>query len=194
MVDQITSQSMQARFREAVHPRVMEQFSLSNRHQVPRLVKIVVNVGIGRFLENQKLKQDISDTVFSTLQTITGQKPIMVKAKKSVANFKVRAGAPSAIMVTLRSNRMWHFLDRLLNLAIPRMRDFRGLSTKSFDGQGNYSLGLSEQAVWPEINMSTVTFTHGMHVTLVFEDSNPAMSEFILSELGMPFERKEDVA
>ncbi len=183
---------LEALYRDTVAPKLKEQFSLRNPHQLPRLTKIVVNCGIGRFLENQKLKPEIRDTVFETLTTITGQRPIIVKAKKSVSNFKVREGSPSAIMVTLRRDRMWFFLDRLINLAIPRIRDFRGLKINSFDKAGNYSMGLHEQAVWPEINMSNINFTHGMHINLVFENSTPEMSKFLLTELGMPFVRKED--
>ena len=113
-------------------------------------------------------------------------------ARKSVSNFKVREGAPSAFMVTLRRDRMWHFLDRLINLAIPRFRDFRGLKDTSFDKAGNYSMGLTEQAVWPEINMSSVNFTHGMNINIVFERSTREMSRFALAELGLPFVRKEE--
>jgi large subunit ribosomal protein L5 len=178
-------------YRETVAPRLMKEFSLSNTHQLPKLTKIIVNAGVGRYLENQKLKPEIRDTVFETLSTITGQKPILIKAVKSVSNFKVRAGSPSAIMVTMRRDRMWHFLDRLINLAIPRIKDFRGLKDASFDSVGNYSMGLTEQAVWPEINMAKVTFTHGMHVNIVLQDSNPQMSRFLLAELGMPFVRPE---
>ncbi len=173
-------------------PKTAEQFGLRNRHQWPRLAKVIVNCGVGRFLENQKLKPEVRDTVTATLTTITGQRPVLVVAKKSVSNFKVREGAPSAYMVTLRRDRMWHFLDRLINLAIPRIRDFRGLKDTSFDRNGNYSMGLGEQAVWAEINMSTVTFTHGMNINVVFENSNRQMSKFVLSELGMPFVRKEE--
>ena len=178
-------------YKETVTPKLKERFGLTNVHEVPRMVKIVVNCGIGRFLENQKLKPEVRDTVIDTLSTITGQRPVIVKAKKSVSNFKVRAGSPSAIMVTLRGDRMWHFLDRLVNLAIPRIRDFRGLKRTAFDAGGNYSLGLGEQAVWPEINMSKVSFSHGMHLNIVFENSTPQMSEFLLSELGIPFVREE---
>ncbi len=182
---------LQTLYRETAAPRVMERFGLRNRHQLPRLVKIIVNCGIGRFLENQKLRPEIRDTVADTLTTITGQRPVVVKARKSVSNFKVRAGAPSGIVVTVRRERMWHFLDRLISLAIPRIRDFRGLKDTAFDPAGNYSMGLAEQAVWPEINMAKANFTHGMHINLVFERSNPEMSRFVLSELGMPFVRKE---
>lgn len=182
---------LQQLYRESVDPKVRERFGLSNVHQLPRLTKIVINCGVGRFLENQKLKPEVRDTVQDTLTTITGQRPVIVKARRSVSNFKVREGAPSSLMVTLRRARMWHFLDRLINLAIPRIRDFRGLKDAAFDAAGNYSMGLHEQAVWPEINMSNVTFMHGMNVNLVFENSNPGMSRFVLEELGMPFVRKE---
>ncbi len=181
-------------FDEQIAEKVQKEFGLDNRHQLPRLSKIVINSGVGRFLENQKLKPEIRDTVIDTLSTITGQRPIMVKARRSVANFKVREGAPSAVMVTLRRERMWNFLDRLINLAIPRIKDFRGVKTKSFDPGGSYSMGLSEQAVWPEINIAKVNFNHGMHITLVFENSTPQMSQFVLSEIGMPFEKKEGAA
>ncbi len=178
-------------YKETVTPKLKERFGLTNVHQVPRMVKIVVNCGIGRFLENQKLKPEVRDTVIDTLSTITGQRPVIVKAKKSVSNFKVRAGSPSAIKVTLRGDRMWHFLDRLVNLAIPRIRDFRGLKDTAFDAGGNYSMGLAEQAVWPEINMSNVSFSHGMHVNIVFENSSIEMTRSALLELGMPFVREE---
>ncbi len=179
-------------YNETVAPKTAEQFGLRNRHQWPRLAKVVVNCGVGRFLENQKLKPEIRDTVTATLTTITGQRPILVLAKKSVSNFKVREGAPSAFMVTLRRDRMWNFLERLIHLAIPRIRDFRGLQDTAFDPAGNDSMGLHEQAVWPEINMSNINFNHGMNINIVFENSNPEKSRFVLSELGMPFVRKEE--
>ena len=191
MVAQRDIPRLEKLYRETVAAKVRERFDLRSVHQLPRLTKIVVNCPIGRFLENQKLKPEIRDTVVSTLSTITGQRPITVKAKKSVSNFKVRKGAPSALVVTLRRDRMWHFLDRLVNLAIPRIRDFRGLKDTAFDAAGNYSMGLAEQAVWPEINMSNVSFTHGMHINMVFERSNPEMSKLILEEMGMPFVRNQ---
>ena len=191
MVAQRELSRLEQLYRETVVPRVRERFELSNVHQLPRLSKIILNCGIGRFLENQKLKPEIRDTVVSTLSTITGQRPITVKAKKSVSNFKVRKGAPSAFMVTLRRDRMWHFFDRLISLAIPRIRDFRGLKVTAFDAAGNYSMGLAEQAVWPEINMSNVSFTHGMNINIVFEHSNPEMSKLVLEEMGMPFVRNQ---
>ena len=192
MVAQKTKTRLEDRYETEIAPKMMEKFGLTNRHQLPHLSKIIVNVGIGRHLENQKLKQEIADTVISTLTQISGQKPILRMAKKSVANFKVREGAPSGYMVTLRRDRMWHFLDRLVNLAMPRIRDFRGVNINSFDRGGNYSVGLTEQAVWPEINMARVTFNHGMNINICFEGSNPEMSRFLLEELGMPFQRKDN--
>jgi len=186
-----TQPRLQTQYRETVMPKVTEEFGLKNVHQAPRITKVIVNCGVGKFLENQKLKPEIRDTVISTLSTITGQKPVMILARKSVANFKVREGAPSSFMVTLRGTRMWHFLDRLMNLAIPRIKDFRGVKDNSFDEGGSYSMGLTEQAVWPEINMASVNFLHGMHINVVFEHSNPKMSKFALEQLGMPFVRPE---
>ena len=191
MVAQKEHPRLQTLFTETIAKKVGEKFGIKNAHQLPQLSKIVVNCGIGRFLETQKLKPEIRETVTSTLSTITGQKPIEIIARKSVSNFKVREGAPSAFMVTLRRDRMWQFLDRLTSLAIPRIKDFRGLKDKSFDRQGNYSMGLTEQAVWPEINMAKVTFTHGMHINLVFVNSSPEKSLFLLKELGLPFVRPE---
>ena len=187
MVAERQQPRLQALYRDVITEKLMKEFGLRNVHQMPKLAKIIVNCGIGRFLENQKLKPEIRNTVFSTLSTITGQKPILIKARRSVSNFKVREGAPSAIMVTLRGDHMWYFLDRFLNLAIPRIKDFRGLKNTSFDAGGSYSIGLTEQAVWPEINMANVTFTHGMHINIVFENSSPQMSRFALTELGTSF-------
>lgn len=194
MVAQADKPRLQTMFAEQVLPKTREEFNLANAHQLPRLTKIVTNVAIGRHLENQKLKPEIRDTVIDTLTTITGQKPILVLAKRSVANFKVREGAPSAYMVTLRRERMWYFLDRLISLAIPRIKDFRGVKDTAFDSAGNYSLGLTEQAVWPEINMARVNFSHGMNINFVFENSNPDVSRFVLREMGMPFVRREEKA
>jgi large subunit ribosomal protein L5 len=182
----------QTRYNDEVQANVLKEFKLGNVSKAPKISKITVNVGIGRFLDNQKLKPEIRDTVISTLSIISGQKPIMLMAKKSVANFKVREGAPSAFMVTMRGDHMWHFLDRLISLAIPRIKDFRGLKDTAFDKAGNYSMGLTEQAVWPEINMAEVHFTHGMNINIVFENSTTELSKYVLKELGMPFVRDEE--
>ena len=181
-----------AKFDDQVREQVMKEFNLTNVNAVPKISKVIINVGVGRYLDNQKLKQDIRDTVTATLTKISGQKPIEIKAKKSVSNFKVREGAPSAFMVTMRNEKMWHFLDRLISLAIPRIKDFRGMNDTAFDNAGNYSMGLTEQAVWPEINMAEFSFNHGMNINIVFENSDAKMSQFMLGQLGMPFKRDEE--
>ena len=183
---------LQKSFREEVIPKVLKEFGLKNANQVPKVAKVIVSTGVGKRLENQKLKPEHREAVIDTYRKITGQNPIMIKAKKAVSNFKVREGSPSAFMVTLRRDRMWGFLYRLINLAIPRIKDFRGVSDKSFDRGGSWAMGLTEQAVWPEINMANVNFSHGMHVNIVFENSDPKMSRFVLAELGMPFVRPEE--
>ncbi|MBX3404295.1 MAG: 50S ribosomal protein L5 [Phycisphaeraceae bacterium] len=178
-------------YEEKVRKALAEQFGLTNPMQHPRLRSIVINVNMGRHLEGTKLPPNVKATVLDTITKISGQKPVVLKAKKSVSNFKVREGYETAAMVTLRRERMWHFLDRLINLATPRIKDFRGLNDRSFDRQGNYAMGLSEQGVFPEINMAEVTFTHGMNINMVFSNSSPELSRFVLSELGMPFRREE---
>jgi len=131
----------------------------------------------------------VRESVIHTLTTISGQKPVVIVAKKSVSNFKVREGYETAIKVTMRRERMWHFVDRLFNLAAPRIKDFRGLSDKSFDRQGSYSMGLTEQGVFPEINMAEQNFTHGMNINFSFSNSDPKLSRFVLAELGLPFKK-----
>jgi large subunit ribosomal protein L5 len=180
-------------FQERVDGAVGEKFGLSNPMERPRLKSITINVNMGRHLEGTKLPPVVRQTVLDTLVKISGQKPVVIKAKKSVSNFKVRAGYETSAMVTLRRERMWYFLDRLVHLATPRIKDFRGLNPKAFDRQGNYSMGLSEQGVFPEINMAEVNFTHGMNINLRFDRSSPEMSRFLLAELGFPF-RKDDKA
>jgi large subunit ribosomal protein L5 len=192
MTTTATKSRLQTMYMEQVAPKLMKEFGLTNINQVPVIEKVIVNTGVGKQLENQKLKPEIRDTVYDTYRKITGQKAVMTIAKKSVSNFKVREGAPSGFMVTLRRDKMWSFLDRLMNLAIPRIKDFRGVNDRSFDKGGSWSFGLSEQAVWPEINMASVTFFHGMNITIVFRNSDPKMSRFALAELGMPFEKPED--
>jgi len=181
---------LQAVLRDEIYPKVRETFGMTNPMALPRIDRIVVNVGMGRFLENNKIKPEARDTVLSTLTTISGQKPVLIPARKSVANFKVRAGAPTSAMVTLRRDRMWSFLDRLIHLAIPRVKDFRGLPRNSFDAGGSYSFGFTEQAVWPEIDMGRVNVTHGMNINIVFRNSNPEVSRFVLTELGFPLRRE----
>lgn len=183
---------MQERYDQDVKSGLTEQFGLTNPMQMPQLEKITINVNVGRHLDGTKIPVKVRETVVHTLTTISGQKPVMIRAKKSVSNFKVREGYETAFKVTLRRDQMWHFLDRLINLTTPRVKDFRGLSRKAFDRQGNYSMGLTEQGVFPEINMAEQTFTHGMNINMVFRNSSQPMSEFVLETLGMPFTKKAE--
>ena len=180
---------LRLKFEKEVRAKVAEQFGLTNPMSQPRLEKITVNVNMGRHLDGSKLPPNVKQQVIDTITAITGQKPVVVRAKKSVANFKVREGFETAAIVTIRRDRMWHFLDRFINLAAPRIKDFRGLNRKAFDRQGNYSLGLSEQGVFPEINMAEAQVTHGMNINVSFRNSDPERSLFVLEQLGMPFQK-----
>ncbi len=183
---------LREQYQTHVRPKVTEQFGIKNPMSLPRVEKVTINVNVGRHLDGTKIPPNVRESVISTLTKISGQKPVLVKAKRAVSNIKVREGYDSAYMVTIRRDRMWHFLDRLINLTTPRIKDFRGLSRKSFDRQGNYSMGLTEQGVFPEINMAEAPFSHGMNINVVFKNSNPAVSEFVLEELGMPFKKKDE--
>ncbi|MGE0724836.1 MAG: 50S ribosomal protein L5 [Alphaproteobacteria bacterium] len=183
---------MRIAYGEKVRPAIAEKFGIKNPMAMPRLEKIVINVNMGRHIEGSKIPPEKKNTVLETIQKVTGQKPVVVKAKKSVSNFKVREGFDTAAMVTLRRERMWHFLDRLINLATPRIKDFRGLSRKAFDRQGNYAMGITEQGVFPEINMAEVNFTHGMNINFCFKNSNADKSFFVLEQLGFPFAKPEE--
>lgn len=181
-------------FDQKIRAAVAEKFGITNPMAQPRLEKITINVNMGRHLDGAKIPPHVRSTVVDTIQKISGQKPVVQKAKKSVANFKVRAGVETAAMVTMRRERMWHFLDRFINLATPRIKDFRGLPRNAFDRQGNYSLGLSEQGVFPEINMAEAQFTHGMNINFTFRNSNPELSRFVLEQMGMPLAKPEEPA
>lgn len=170
-------------YNKTVRPRLMEQFQLANVHQIPTVEKIVVNCGVGEAIKNPK----VLDRVVEELAIITGQRPVRRKAKKSIANFGLREGQEIGAAVTLRGARMWEFLDRFITVAIPRIRDFRGINTRSFDGRGNYSLGVKEQMIFPEINYDMVEQIHGMDITFVTTTSKDDMALALLRELGMPF-------
>ncbi|MFN8571961.1 MAG: 50S ribosomal protein L5 [Gemmatimonadaceae bacterium] len=174
-------------YKSTVRGRLAKQFSLANPHEVPGLEKIVVNVGLGEAIKQPKML----DHVVEELMIITGQRPVRKKAKKSIANFGLRQGQEIGAAVTLRGARMWEFLDRFINTAIPRIRDFRGLSTRSFDGRGNYSLGIKEQMIFPEINYDMIDQIHGMDITFVTTAGRDDQALALLRELGMPF-RGED--
>jgi large subunit ribosomal protein L5 len=170
-------------FENTVRERLKSQFGFTNAHQIPTLEKIVVNCGVGEAIKNAK----VLDTVVTELGIITGQRPVKRKAKKSIANFGLREGQEIGAAVTLRGARMWEFLDRFVTIAIPRIRDFRGLNTRSFDGRGNYTLGVKEQMIFPEINYDMVEQIHGMDITIVTTTSKDNQAFALLRELGMPF-------
>ena len=178
---------MQEKYNNDVVPALRKAFDLKNIMQVPRIQKVVVNIGMGEAMDNPKaLEAAVSD-----LTTITGQKPIMTKARKSIANFKLREGRLIGTKVTLRGERMWSFLDRLLSTALPRVRDFRGVSGNAFDGRGNYTLGLRDQLIFPEIEYDKIDKLRGMEVTIVTTAKNDDQARTMLQLLGMPFSKKE---
>lgn len=174
---------LKTRFKSEIAPALMKEFELKNPMAVPHLEKIVVNMGVGEATQNAK----ILDPAVGELGQITGQKPVVTRAKKSIAAFKVRAGQPIGTMVTLRGDRMYEFLDRLVNIVLPRVRDFRGVSTKSFDGRGNYTLGLHDQLIFPEIDYAKVDKLKGMNVTIVTTAGSDDQARSLLRHLGMPF-------
>jgi len=174
---------LRARFEKEVAPALLKELELKNVMAVPRLHKIVVNMGVGEATQNAK----VLDPAATELGQITGQKPVITKAKKSIAAFKVRAGQSIGAMVTLRGDRMYEFFDRLVNIVLPRVRDFRGVSTKSFDGRGNYTLGLHDQLIFPEIDYAKVDKLKGMNVTIVTTAANDNQARTLLKHLGMPF-------
>jgi len=170
-------------YRATVRAKLAKQFGLKNPHQIPNLTKITINVGMGEAIKQPK----ILDAIVDEVATITGQKPLRTKAKKSIANYGLREGQEIGVAVTLRGARMWEFLDRFISTAIPRIRDFRGLNTRAFDGRGNYSLGIKEQMIFPEINYDLVEQIHGMDLTFVTTTNRDDMAFALLRELGMPF-------
>jgi len=171
------------RYRSEVAGKLSEEFSFKNVHQVPRLEKIVVNMGVGEAAANPKLLEKAAEE----LGVITGQKPVIRKARKSIANFKLRAGQPVGCTVTLRGHRMWEFFDRLVSVSLPRVRDFKGISEKAFDGRGNYSLGIREQIIFPEVVYDKVDRITGLNITVCTSATNDAESMALLKHLGMPF-------
>lgn len=183
---------MKETYKTQVKPKLKEQFGIQNELALPRLEKIVLNVGMGRELDGTKVRAHARDQVLADLAAVSGQKAVMVKARKSVANFKVRTGYATHAMVTLRGDRAWEFFDRLVTLAIPRVKDFRGLPTKSFDAAGNYSFGVQEQGIFPEVNMAEAQYAHGMNINLVFTNSDPQKSRMLLTEMGFPFQKPEN--
>ncbi len=174
---------LKEKYRNEIAPAIAKEFDIKNTMAIPKIEKIVVNMGLGEAISNSKLL----DTATEELRTITGQKPVITKAKKSIAAFKLRQGLNIGAMVTLRGDRMYEFLDRLISIALPRVRDFRGISGKAFDGRGNYTLGIREQLIFPEIDFNKVDKTRGMNISIVTTAKTDEQARALLKSLGMPF-------
>ncbi|BAZ25654.1 50S ribosomal protein L5 [Kalymmatonema gypsitolerans NIES-4073] len=170
-------------YQETIVPKLIQQFQYTNVHQVPKVVKVTVNRGLGEASQNAKALE----ASLSEIALITGQKPVVTRAKKAIAGFKIRQGMPVGIMVTLRSERMYSFLDRLINLSLPRIRDFRGISPKSFDGRGNYTLGVREQLIFPEVEYDRIDQIRGMDISIITTAKTDEEGRALLKEMGMPF-------
>jgi large subunit ribosomal protein L5 len=177
---------LKERYKQQVIPAMMDAFRYRNVMEVPRLEKIVVNIGLGEALQDAKAL----DHAVQDIATIAGQRPVITRARKSIASFKLRAGRAIGVKVTLRGDRMWNFFDRLCNVALPRKRDFRGISPDSFDGRGNYTLGLDEQLVWPEIDYDSIDKVRGMEISIVTTAKTDEGGRELLALLGMPFQRR----
>ena len=178
---------LKERYREEVAPALMKEFGYQNVMQVPRLKKIVVNIGLGEAIQNPKALDSASEDVAA----ITGQKPVITRAKRSIANFKLRTGMPIGVTVTLRGDRMYELLDRMVNAALPRIRDFQGVSPDSFDGRGNYSLGIKEQVIFPELEYDKIDRIRGLQFTMVTSARSDEEGKRLLELMGMPFARRE---
>ncbi len=174
---------LKERYQAEVAPAIAKEFGIKNPMAVPRVEKIVINMGMGEAIANAK----ILDTAADELRAVTGQKPVITKAKKSIASFKLRQGMPIGVMVTLRGDRMYEFLDRFVSVALPRVRDFRGVSPKAFDGRGNYTIGVREQLIFPEIDFNKVDKLRGMNISIVTTARNDEQARALLKGLGMPF-------
>ncbi|MBA2732491.1 MAG: 50S ribosomal protein L5 [Acidobacteria bacterium] len=174
---------LKEKYTKEIAPAIAKEFSIKNPMAVPHLEKIVINMGMGEAIANAK----ILDTAADEIRAVTGQKPVVTKAKKSIASFKLRQGMPIGVMVTLRGDRMYEFLDRLVSVALPRVRDFRGVSPKAFDGRGNYTLGIREQLIFPEIDFNKVDKTRGMNISIVTTARDDEQARALLKSLGMPF-------
>lgn len=177
---------LKERYLTEVRPRLAEELQVGNVMEVPRLTKIVVNVGVGKATQQQSLIEGAQ----RDLETITGQKPVVTRAKKSIASFKLREGMPIGVKVTLRGDRAWEFFDRLISLAIPRIRDFRGLSSRSFDGHGNYTFGVTEQLIFPEVDYDKIDTTRGMDITIVTTARTDEEGRALLRAFGFPFRQE----
>jgi len=174
---------LKERYQKEIAPAIAKEFGIKNHMAIPRLTKIVLNMGMGEAIANAK----VLDTALDELRSIAGQKPVITKAKKSIASFKLRQGMPIGVMVTLRGDRMYEFLDRFVSVALPRVRDFRGVSPRAFDGRGNYTIGIREQLIFPEIDFNKVDKQRGMNISIVTTARNDEEARALLKGLGMPF-------
>ncbi len=181
------TKDLKKRYFEDVIPALKAKYNYENVHMIPKLVKIVINMGVGEAVQNAK----VMDGAMEELTKIAGQRPVITRAKKSIATFKLRAGMPIGCMVTLRGEKMYDFLQKLINVTLPRIRDFRGVSNKSFDGRGNYSLGIKEQLLFPEIKYDDVSLVKGMNISIITTARTDEEAKELLSELGMPFRKKQ---
>lgn len=186
MSDTTTTPRLKQDYNKTIAPDLLKELKLKNFHQVPRLEKIIISVGLGKQKEDKKM----FEVAENTLLKITGQKPIITYAKQSIASFKLREGQKLGMKVTLRDARMYEFLDRLINIVLPRLRDFHGVGKKSFDSQGNYNIGVIDQSIFPELSFEETTNTHGIQVTIVIANSDIEHSRALLTKLGMPFEKE----
>jgi large subunit ribosomal protein L5 len=177
---------LKQRYRDEVRAKLMKEFGIGNPMAVPRIDKVCLNMGVGEAIQNIKVLDDAADE----LAAIAGQRPLITRAQKSIANFKLRAGMPIGARVTLRGDRMWYFLDRLIAVALPRVRDFRGVPARSFDGRGNYTMGIRDHLIFPEIDYNKVDKSKGLNVTIVTTAGNDERAFYLLRELGMPFVRR----
>ncbi|MGB7440525.1 MAG: 50S ribosomal protein L5 [Coleofasciculaceae cyanobacterium] len=180
------TESLKTIYQQKIVPKLKEQFGYKNIHEVPKLVKVTVNRGLGEASQNAKALE----SSLSELAIITGQKPVVTRAKKAIAGFKIREGMPVGVMVTLRSERMYSFMERLINLALPRIRDFRGISPRSFDGRGNYTLGIREQLIFPEIDYDSIDQIRGMDISIITTAKTDEEGRALLKEMKMPFREK----
>ena len=182
------TKDLKKRYVEDVVPALKEKFNYQNVHQIPKLEKVVINMGVGEAVQNAK----ILDGAVEELTKIAGQKPVVTRAKKSIATYKLRAGMPIGCMVTLRGEKMYDFLQKLINVTLPRIRDFRGVSAKSFDGRGNYSLGIKEQLLFPEIKYDDVSVVKGMNISIITTANTDDEARELLAQLGMPFRKRKE--
>ncbi len=188
MSTQVTEPRLKTRYQQELVAKLKSDLKLTNNHQVPKLHKLVITVGLGKHKDDKKM----FEVATNTIAKITGQQPVQTIARKSIAAFKLREGNPIGLQVTLRGDRMYEFIDRLVTVVLPRLRDFHGVPTKSFDKQGNYSLGMTDQSVFPELSFDEIATAHGLEITFVIQSQSPEHSKELLAGLGVPFEKGKE--